>query len=170
MLDVLWASAALYAKPELHFSARLYEKLVTKLTSFKYNSQEQPDYYVYDRIIAYSEKAENLNSLDNAVSAAYGMLSEKQKELVRLSYFDRMHRESVVERMKLKIWQYKWIRSSALQKIAFFLDFFGFDNDRFLIYFNEEPCLIRNGRYAKIKSAVPDETDEETIEKMAETV
>ncbi len=148
MLDTIWASAALFAKPDIKFAIDAYERRLKILTSFDYNTTCNPPTNIYYKIIELSTKIDNLKILNNALLSAVKLLKPEQGEIIRLFYFDRMTKELITDKCAITADNYKYKKRTGLKKAAFFLDMLGITNERFITLFNEEPLLIRSCLYA----------------------
>lgn len=144
MLDSIFAKTALSVRPEISFGLNSYRKRIETLTGYRYNTAGECAELTFAKIEAIQRAMERLSVLSNAVDAAVALLNDRQRRLIDLVYFKGQPREAVMAEMKLSPTQYKYLKNVSVKKIAGYLNILGFDNERFLAYFNAEPAVVRN--------------------------
>lgn len=142
MLDWQWTVTALITQPDIPYYVSAYKKQLKKYFSFEFNAGDYTALEIFDKIVTASERAERLSTLGNAIGAAYGLLSEKNKGVIKEFYFERKSREQVAEELGISASLFKSRKRAAVLKMAFYLEMFGFTDKRFLEYFNDEPAIV----------------------------
>ena len=85
--------------------------------------------------------------LENAVNTAISMLPDEQRRIIEYTYFDRMSRRAVADRMGLKRGKVQYQHDKAFQKLQSNLYFLGITNKFLIKYFNNDGIFINFAEY-----------------------
>ena len=143
MLERNLTVAALFARSDIQFTIDICKRRLGLLTSYKYNIEVKPPFYLYSKVLILNERIDNLKLLNNLLHAAVGMLKEKYKNFIKLVYFQRLPKEEIMRCLDIDAVKYRNYKRAAIEKLSLYLHIFGLTNEKFYKIFNEEPLLVR---------------------------
>ena len=145
MLDRKLVIAGLLAKPELKRRAAYYRRKIDNTLSFAFQSQNGlPTDVTVDAVWGYRLREERLRLLDTALTSAIGLLKEKERAVIELTFFKGYTCTQVASYLGVDENTRYGIFRQAIRPLGRTMEMLGLGSKRFLSYFDDEELLINS--------------------------